>query len=251
MKYALIGQHLGHSYSQRHFQALFARPGLRAHTYTLCEMPSLDGLRRWVAEEGIDGFNITVPYKQEAIPLLDELDAEARAIGAVNCVSVEHGRLVGHNTDAPAFLASLTPLLTPAQRQAEALVMGTGGAARAVSYALTRAGIRHRMVSRTPSEGQLTYAEARQVVTARTGALLMINATPVGMTPEPDRCPWPWNEYPGAGCLAYDLVYNPSPTLFLSRAAAAGMATKDGLEMLRRQADLSWQLWQKTAAANL
>lgn len=243
--YALIGQRLGHSFSQRYFSHLFSHLGLSDHSYILHEMPSLEGLRQWVEQEEILGMNITVPYKQAIIPLLDRLDATAAAIGAVNCVGREGNLLVGYNTDAPAFLASLKPLLSPALRQGIALVMGSGGAARAISHALKQIGIEHFIVSRTPSNGQISYSEARQRLLCRRPHVLLINATPVGMYPNTTQCPWPWTEYPGEGGLAYDLTYNPSPTLFLSQAAAAGTTIKDGLEMLHLQADQSWAIWEK------
>ena len=116
-RFALIGKKLGHSYSQRWFEELFAREGLQDYSYELVEMPSLDGLRHWVQREGICGFNVTVPYKQAIIPQLDELDAPAAAIGAVNCVTVEEGRLVGHNTDASAFQQTLEEILRQSNNQ--------------------------------------------------------------------------------------------------------------------------------------
>lgn len=147
-KYALIGRKLEHSYSQRWFEELFARLGLDDHSYRLVEMPSLQGLRDWVGENHIDGFNVTVPYKQEIIPLLNELDDTAAAIGAVNCVTVESGRLTGHNTDAPAFLQTLEKAIK--QSCPQAFILGTGGAACAVAYALCQLGIPYTFVSRTP-----------------------------------------------------------------------------------------------------
>lgn len=234
--YALIGKPLGHSWSQRWFKAMFAREGLKGHAYTLHEMPSLDGLREWVAEEHICGFNVTIPYKQAILPMLDALSPEANAIGAVNCVVVSGRRLVGHNTDAPAFAHTL------AQKNpgTAALILGTGGAARAVGYALKGLGIKHLYVSRNPQGTAIGYAEA---ATRSREFDMLVNATPIGMWPAVDATPWPYSLE--GFRLVYDLIYNPSPTLLLRQAAAMGAATRDGLAMLHRQAELSWQLWQQ------
>ena len=234
--YALIGKHLGHSWSQRWFEAMFAREGLEGHSYTLHEMPTLDGLRQWICREHILGFNVTIPYKQAIMPMLDSVSREADAIGAVNCVVVGGGRLVGHNTDAPAFAQTL-PANAPGNA---ALILGTGGAAQAVAYALKTLGIKYQMVSRHPSGDAIGYSEAN--LRAREFDIL-VNATPAGMWPDVDSTPWPYG-LEGFG-LVYDLVYNPSPTLLLRQAAAAGAATVDGLAMLQRQAELSWQLWRQ------
>lgn len=235
-RFALIGRRLGHSWSQRWFEELFQRLGLADHSYCLHEMESLDGLRQWVENEEISGFNVTVPYKQAIIPRLDELSPVAAAIGAVNCVCVSDGRLIGHNTDAPAFSDTL-------RNPRPALILGTGGAAQAVGYALKQRGIRHLYVSRHPAghESVVGYADVPALIN---DFQMLVNATPVGMWPEVGVSPWPWPERLGRFSEVYDLIYNPSPTLLLRLAAAQGAETHDGLAMLHRQAELSWQLWQ-------
>ncbi len=247
--YALIGNPLGHSYSQRWFEALFAREGLVSYSYRLHEMATLDGLRRWVTDECIDGFNVTIPYKQAILPLLDTLTPEAAAIGAVNCVVVDGGRLVGHNTDAPAFAKELGAADGALCTSCRALILGTGGAARAVAYALKGLGIGYRLVSR---KGHMHDTSGDDVIIGYSldeitdfGATLLVNATPVGTWPDVYASPWPWPEALDRFRLVYDLTYNPSPTLLLRQAAAAGAATKDGLGMLYRQAELSWRLWRQ------
>jgi len=233
--FALIGKRLGHSWSQRWFEELFARLGLEGYSYQLHEMPSLDGLRQWVDEASISGFNVTIPYKKDIIPLLDELSPEAEAIGAVNCVCVNDGRLIGHNTDAPAFRDTFNGR----QWTGAAVVLGTGGAAKAVSYTLEGMGIEHLLVSRNPIGKAISYSEATALPPRFN---MLVNATPVGMWPNVDACPWPADlrrfKY------VYDLIYNPSPTLLMRRATAAGANVTDGLAMLHRQAELNWQLWQ-------
>lgn len=252
--YALIGRRLGHSYSARWFADLFAYLGLADHRYVAAEMESLDGLRQWVQREGICGMNVTVPYKQAVIAHLDALDAEAEAIGAVNCVTVEHTagaiRLVGHNTDAPAFHDILPPL----DRGGRAVVLGTGGAARAVGHALRSMGIEVVYVSRQPEAhhdlATAAYDDLPALLSAGDAACsLLVNATPVGMYPNADRSPVEERLWP-ADCrhlTAYDLVYNPSPTLFMRQAAARSAQTCDGLAMLHRQAELSWLLFHPVA----
>lgn len=259
-KYALIGLHLGHSYSQQWFTDLFARLGLADHCYKLCEMPSVDGLRAWVQREGICGMNVTVPFKRDVIAQLDDLDATAEAIGAVNCITVEHThgstdglRLTGHNTDAPAFAETLMAHLSTFNFRFphSALVLGTGGAALAVSHALQKLSITPILVSRD-AERQIVGKSSWNVIgydkmsiPLAHDAQLLVNATPVGMYPDTDSSPLPdsfkFSDYNIQ--LVYDLVYNPSPTLLMRQAASHGIQVTDGLAMLHRQAELSWQLF--------
>ena len=193
-RFALIGRRLGHSYSQRWFEELFERLGLEDCSYNLVEMPSLKGLRDWVRRDDINGFNVTVPYKQEIIPLLDELSPEARAIGAVNCVTVERGGLIGHNTDAPAFRETLQSFIQSSnQTIKQSFILGTGGAAHAVAYALGELGIGYTFVSRHPEQhpNAISYD---QLITHHSSLItLLVNATPVGMYPDIDAMPMPDN----------------------------------------------------------
>ena len=242
-RYALIGKRLGHSYSQRWFEGLFARLGLMDHTYTLQEMASLDGLREWVRREGICGFNVTVPYKQEVLRYLDAVDETAAAIGAVNCVTVEGGRLVGHNTDAPAFRQSLE---NTGWQVKQAFILGTGGAARAVAYALKQMGIPFMFVSRNPvGENQIGYYQLSTFNLQL--STLLVNATPVGMYPNVDAMPLPENFQFSIFNFQFlfDLIYNPSPTRLMHEVATHGAQTKDGLEMLHLQAEMNWELFQQ------
>ena len=192
-QFGLIGQSLAHSWSPRWFAAYFERQGITDACYRLYEVAEVAHLRELVADKQLRGFNVTIPYKQAVLPLLDSLDEAARAIGAVNCVTVEGSRLTGHNTDAPAFLDTLRPLLRPCHTAA--LVLGTGGAAKAVKYALESIGIDVQLVSRTPEAhpGSISYATA---VAESARRLLIVNATPVGMFPHTDASPWPTNSVP-------------------------------------------------------
>lgn len=248
--YALIGGKLGHSFSQRWFEDMFAREGLVGYTYALHEMSSLDGLRQWVTQEQIDGFNVTIPYKKSIISMLDTLSPEAQAIGAVNCVCVDHGRLIGNNTDAPAFGETLDTWID-SNKKNHAFILGTGGAAHAVGYALKQRGIEYLYVSRNPEKWNADNEEIKVIGYTELATnnwpptTLIINATPVGMWPDIDSSPWPCPEQLNENMFVYDLIYNPSPTLLMRQASERGARTTDGLAMLHRQAELSWQLWQQ------
>lgn len=245
-RYALIGRRLEHSWSQRWFEEHFERLGLHNYAYELKEMDQLDGLRQWVEKEGIEGFNVTVPYKQSIVQHLDTLDTTAKAIGAVNCVHIEHGQLIGYNTDTPAFLDTI---LNSKFEIRHCIVLGTGGAAHAVAYALRQIGVDPLFVSRQPQgENQVGYdALCSHHCPPQT---LIVNATPVGMYPHGEDVPLDLRRVMGCSkiderWMVYDLIYNPSPTRLLHDAALLGARTMDGLAMLERQAELSWNLWNK------
>ncbi|MBQ0160496.1 MAG: shikimate dehydrogenase [Bacteroidales bacterium] len=237
----LIGNKLGHSWSQQWFEAMFRREGICGASYSLFELPNLNDIRSWAAEKKLDGFNVTIPYKQDIIPFLDELDPTVSAIGAANCIEIRQQRLIGHNTDAPAFLQTLQPLLRPCHSQA--LVLGSGGASKAVSFALHQLGISHIVVSRHPENGNNTigYDQAANLANSH---LLIINTTPVGMWPNTESSPWPHPHLLTPQHLCYDLIYNPKETRFLIEARQQGAATQNGLAMLHRQAELSWEHWK-------
>ena len=236
-RYGLIGKRLGHSLSQDLFEA----QGFKDACYGLYEMASLDGLRQWVEAEGICGFNVTIPYKQTILPLLDDVDETAAEIGAVNCVSVEEGRLTGHNTDAPAFMDTLAG--EPCH--GKALILGTGGAARAVAFALRQLEIEYSFVSRHPELHDNAIGYNQLPTTNHPLPTLIINATPVGMYPDVDHSPLDFSLLAShfSLFLVYDLIYNPSRTLLMREAEVHGAKVKNGLDMLRRQAELSWRIW--------
>lgn len=248
-RFALIGRKLGHSYSQRWFEEMFVREGLEGYRYDLVEMSTLERLRDWIREEGINGFNVTVPYKQEVIAQLDELDETAAAIGAVNCVTIENGRLTGHNTDAPAFQQTIQKTEFRIQNS---VILGTGGAAHAVAFALGQLGIPYRFVSRHPEQHPNAIGYAQLSTLKEQSSTLIVNATPVGMYPDIDATPLDLTHaftHSLIHTFFYDLIYNPSPTRLLREAAAAGARVKDGLEMLHLQAELSWK-WFSSVPQN-
>lgn len=244
--YGLVGRTLGHSFSRSYFTEKFEREGIDA-SYVNIEIPDISAITGIVATRGLAGFNVTVPYKQAIMPLLTAgLDPSARAVGAVNVVRVlPDGRMRGYNTDAPAFLASLRGLLAARPLPRRALVLGTGGASRAVVAALRSMRIEPLLVSRTAGRADLTYADLTPAVVA--DCLLVVNTTPLGMWPRCDEAPpIPYDALsPAHAC--FDLVYNPDPTLFMRLAAARGAAVRSGLEMLRLQAEGSWKIWNNTS----
>ena len=238
--FALIGTSLKHSYSKEYFDAQHFADA----DYALCEMPSLD--RRWLRECRLDGFNVTSPYKQQIISHLDDLSTEAEAIGAVNCVVVRDGHLIGHNTDAPAFRQTLQSFLQSTnQAITQSFILGTGGAARAVAFALGQLDIPHTFVSRHPEQhpDSIGYAQLTQAIKQSHNHTIIINATPAGLPITPPSLTQAIKQSSNQAIFVYDLNYNPSPTPLMDWAGKMGAHTCDGLAMLHLQAQLSYRLW--------
>lgn len=245
--YGLIGFPLGHSFSAEFFAQKFSREGIDA-SYRNFELEDIGQLMELLAEyPTLQGLNVTIPYKQQVIPYLTAISPEAKAIGAVNAIRISHDEegnvtsLDGHNTDAPAFARTLAPLLP--LEPVSALVLGTGGASKAVIAALGWLGIRATSVSRTPAPGRLTYADLTPEVIASNR--LIVNCTPLGMSPHVEECPTLPYDAIGPDHVCYDLIYNPAETLFLQRCAAQGARIKNGLDMLHLQALLAWEIWNQ------
>lgn len=240
-RYGIIGYPLGHSFSRAFFTEKFQREHIDAE-YVNFEIPSADMLPGIVqANPNLRGLNVTLPHKEAVIPMLDELSDEAKEIGAVNVIRVRDGRLKGFNSDIIGFMDSIRPLLKPWHQHA--LVLGTGGASRAIRVGLQRLGIEWTYVSRTPAPGRLTYADLTSELMEH--YQVIVNCSPVGMFPRVDACPdIPYQLLTGRHLL-YDLVYNPQETLFLKRGAEHGAAVKNGLEMLHLQALASWRFWNE------
>lgn len=245
-RYGLIGYPLGHSFSQKYFTEKFDRECVDAR-YDLFPLESINELPGLIHDtEGLAGFNVTIPYKQDVIQFLDEMDDQAREIGAVNVVKITRQvngayRLKGFNSDAYGFTESIRPMLGPSNKRA--LVLGSGGASKAVIFSLRRLGVEPVVVSRRPSAGMLTYAAIDKEILMN--YTVIVNASPVGMSPIIDACPDIPYEFLTPRHVCFDLVYNPEETLFLQKASAAGAAVKNGLEMLHLQAEGAWKYWNE------
>jgi len=242
-QFGLIGRTLQHSFSQTYFTQKFYSQGLADdHRYDLFELADIHELPALLrANPDLVGLNVTVPYKETVVPYLDELASSAARVGAVNVIERRpDGSLCGHNTDVVGFRDSLRQFF-PGGGGSRALVLGAGGAAKAVVVALNDLGIAHWSVTRNPLGAGLNYGELTPAVLAVHS--LIINATPLGTYPQIDACPPLPYELLGPQHYLYDLVYNPNETLFMAKGQAAGAHTKNGFEMLERQAEAAWNIW--------
>ena len=242
-RFGLIGKKLGHSFSAKYFAEKFEREGLLGCDYSLYELPEIECVKEFMLTPDLVGFNVTIPYKQQIIPYLDALDAQAREVGAVNCVKIERdGRRVGYNTDVDGIRLSLDKLLGE-EKVGLALILGTGGAAQAVQYVLRERGVNYKVVSREKDKADLTYDDLDQEVML--AHRLIINASPVGMYPACDNAPnIPYAMLSGSHFL-FDLVYNPLTTRFMELGAEQGAATLSGIDMLYAQAESAWKIWNR------
>lgn len=243
--YGLLGYPLVHSFSQNYFNQKFESENIDAE-YINFEIPDIGMLMEVVAEnENLDGLNVTIPYKEQVIPFLDEIDPAAKEVGAVNVIKFIRDkdglRLKGYNSDIIGFTDSIKSLLKPHHQSA--LVLGTGGAAKAVSYSLRKLGLDVQLVSRRKSANTLVYEELTKndLKTHK----VIVNTTPLGMYPNVDICPDIPYRYLTPQHLCYDLIYNPDETLFLKNSRLAGAQVKNGLEMLLLQAFASYSIWNQ------
>ena len=243
-KFGLIGYPLSHSFSKKFFSDKFNDEQILDCAYELYPIADFQLLDQLLDEEPeLEGINVTIPYKLEILSRLQEIDEAANEIGAVNCVKIldRDGKryLKGFNTDAYGFESSIRPLLKI--QHTKALVFGDGGAAKAVKYVLKKLNIAFQVVSRKPQAGALTYSEVSSELLKE--YTVLINTTPLGMSPNIATCPNIPYESLSNRHLAYDLVYNPEETMFLRNAAERGAVVKNGLEMLYLQAERSWFIW--------
>lgn len=234
--YGIIGFPLLHSFSAKYFSEKFEREHIDAE-YSLYPIAENEKARISEYVRTLDGMNVTMPYKQDVIAYLDHLDATAEAVGAVNVVY----KGVGYNTDCLGFMSSLKPLLRDFDK--EALVLGTGGAAKAVVYGLKQLGLTPTLVSRSPKGEMLGYDQLTEALMQR--FTVIVNCTPLGMYPDVDSCaPIPY-EWITPRHLLFDCVYNPEETLFLRKGKAQGATIRNGMEMLYGQAKAAWEIWNK------
>ena len=233
--YGLIGRNLSHSFSYKYFQKKFYKKQLSDCQYLNFEIEDISSLRELVRENNIKGLNITIPFKEKAIPFLDKLSKDAAEIGAVNTIEIKGEKLIGHNTDVFGFAQSFIPLL---KERKNALILGNGGASKCVQFVLKKNNVDFIVVSRN---SDFTLAEITEETIQKHS--IIINTTPLGMYPKTDRFPHlPYNAI-NSKHLVYDLVYNPEQSTFLRKAKAKNAEIKNGKQMLYLQAEKSWKIW--------
>lgn len=243
-KFGLIGYPLKHSFSKKYFTEKFEKEGIKGCQYELYELDSIQKLPVLLEEvPELEGINVTIPYKEQVIPYLDEMDVGSAAIGAVNCIQVKDGKLKGYNTDYIGFKNSLANWLGASRPKA--LILGTGGASKAVKQALKDLELPYLMVSRKDSnkEGFITYGKLLEDEGILRDHQLIINTTPLGTFPNTEEMPEIPLDQIGREHKVYDLVYNPEKTFLMRSLEARGAVVKNGLEMLHLQAEAAWEIW--------
>lgn len=245
MNFGLIGKSVTHSFSKTYFQNKFLELNLKEFTYQNFDMCNLDNLKSIIIENKIDGLNVTKPFKENIIPLLDEIDETAKIIGAVNCIKVidinNSKYLVGYNTDYYGFAQSIKPFLEPIHQKA--LILGTGGASKAIAYALKNIGVDYYFVTTGEKKTANCFHYHELNIHVLNAFKLIVNCTPVGMYPNSDDSLLIPFELLTNEHLLFDLIYNPEETLFLKKGKEKGAITINGLNMLKLQADKAWQIW--------
>tara|TARA_R110002111_G_scaffold2061_7_gene13738 strand:- start:7881 stop:8642 length:762 start_codon:yes stop_codon:yes gene_type:complete len=243
-KFGLLGRDISYSFSRGYFAEKFKNENL-PHSYVNFDLPSINDLTEIIKNtSNLKGINVTIPYKEEVIPLLDKLNKTAKKIGAVNTIRFsKNNKLVGYNTDYYGFKNSIKPHLKSHHKNA--LILGTGGASKAIAYALKKLKIKYDFVSRTQKEGvTFLYSDLTEKIIS--DYTIIINCTPIGTFPNIDKCPnIPYNTISEKHIL-YDLIYNPERTKFLNQGFNKGATIINGLEMLRLQAEKSWEIWHKS-----
>ena len=245
-KYGLIGFPLGHSFSISYFNQKFQDEGIDA-IYENYEISTIDALDEILSSDpNLRGLNVTIPYKEKVMPYLDHISPEARAIGAVNVIKVIHEGndviLKGYNSDVIGFTKSIEPMLDSKWHK-KALILGTGGASKAIDFGLRNLGLETVFVSRFERQGTIQYQNITPEIIREYNVI--VNCTPLGMYPKTEVCPNLPYEAMDSHTILYDLIYNPDETLFMKRGAEYGAQTKNGLEMLLLQAFASWEFWHE------
>ena len=244
-KFGLIGYPLGHSFSKNFFNEKFNSENINAE-YVNFEIPTIDELPNiLLSNPDLMGLNVTIPYKEQVIPYLDELDPDAATIGAVNVIKIRKQKgkikLIGYNSDIIGFTDSLEPMLEAHHKKA--LILGTGGASKAIFHGLKKLGVEAKFVSRTARKDMFTYEDLTPEIMDE--YKIIVNCTPVGMYPRANEYPNIPYECLTPNHLLYDLLYNPDTTLFMKKGADHGAVVKNGLEMLLLQAFAAWDIWNE------
>jgi shikimate dehydrogenase len=242
--FGLIGYPLGHSFSKKYFTEKFVREGIQGCQFELYPIESISEFPQLLdSQSSLEGLSVTIPYKEQVIPYLDALDPACAQIGAVNCIRIRGGKKTGFNTDYLGFKQSLQSWL--GTEIPNALVLGTGGASKAVQQALRDLGIHYRIVSRTQREGQLTYSELKEQPEWLASYPLIINTSPLGTFPQVEGMPDIPLEQLHARHRVYDLVYNPPITRLMQECISRGGTAKNGQDMLELQAEAAWSIWNR------
>lgn len=243
--FGLVGKTLAHSFSKKYFSEKFSQLGLNDHYFELFEILSIENFTEmWLSKPNLVGMNVTIPYKELIIPYLDNLDESAKKVGAVNVIKVtKDKKLIGFNSDYYGFKTSLEYEISNFKHQVyTALVLGTGGASKAVIAALNDLNIDYKIVSRQTSENTITYQDVHNLFQLPN---LIVNCSPVGTFPNINECPnIPYSVINEKNIL-FDLVYNPAETLFLKNGKTYGATTQNGLDMLHLQAEKAWEIWNE------
>jgi shikimate dehydrogenase len=239
-QYGLIGFPLSHSFSKKYFSEKFLHLGFPNYSYENFELANIAQFPALIKQHTLSGLNVTIPYKEKIIPFLDDLDETAKAIGAVNTIQFKKNKLIGYNTDVIGFEKTFLPLVKPHHHHA--LILGSGGAEKAVAYVLKKIGIHFQIVSRTNLPNTISYDTLHDFYYRQ--YQVIINCTPLGMFPSIKSFPALNYQLINPNFLCYDLVYNPVETQFLKKATLQGATVKGGLEMLHSQAEAAWEIWQ-------
>ncbi len=241
-KFGLLGKNISYSFSKKYFSEKFIELGLNDYKYYNFDIPEIEEFPflLYHREDEFRGMNVTIPYKESVIKYLDEVDKEAQKIGAVNTIKVtDDNKLVGYNTDVYGFQKSIEPLLK--SHHTKALILGTGGASKAIAYALNKMNIEFKFVSRKVSEDMFLYSQLNQQIMEEYSVI--INCTPLGTHPNVDEAPNIPYKFITKTHLLFDLIYNPSETKFLKEGNQQGASIKNGFQMLQLQAEKSWEIW--------
>ena len=236
VKFGLVGRNISYSFSKKYFEQKFLKLLLNNHSYEIFDTENLDHIKDLFATENLKGLNVTIPYKEQIIPFIDELSEEAQEIGAINCISIENGKTKGYNTDAFGFEKTL--LLHQKEFQKTAIILGNGGAAKAVQFVLKKNNIPYITVSRTT---EINYENLTEDLVKEN--LIIIQCTPVGTFPNVEDCvAFPFEAITEKH-LIIDLIYNPEYSKFIKKASEKGAKTANGLYMLEQQAEKAWEIW--------
>jgi shikimate dehydrogenase len=245
MNFGLIGKSLSHSFSKSYLEEKFIKEDKEGFQYSNFDLENLENLLKIITDNHLSGLNVTKPYKELVIPFLHELDITAKEIGAVNCIKITWNNntpyLIGYNTDFYGFAQSIKPFLEPIHQRA--LILGTGGASKAIAYALKNVGVDFYYVTtgEKKAANYFNYTELNEYVLS--AFKLIVNCTPLGMYPKTEACPEIPFQFITNEHLLYDLIYNPEETLFLQNGKAQQAVTINGLNMLKLQADKAWEIW--------